>query len=294
VTAALRTATPADHPAVAALLQRSGLPLAGVPADLAGFVVADQDGRIGGAAALEAYGAVGLLRSVVVDPEFRNEGLGAALVERVLGAARRAGIADVFLLTTTADRYFPRHGFRAVPRDVAPAALEASAEFRGACPASAVLMHRRLQPSRVLVLCTGNSARSQIAEALLARKGGDRLEVASAGARPAPRVHPLALQVLREHGITWPERAPRGIDAVVDRAWDVVITVCDHAREACPVLPGHPARVHWGLADPARVEGSDGERLEAFRETYLLLDRLTDRFAAELDLPSPLPIGPHG
>jgi protein-tyrosine-phosphatase len=142
----------------------------------------------------------------------------------------------------------------------------------------------------VLVLCTGNSARSQIAEALLATRGRAAVEVASAGARPAPRVHPLALEVLRAHGIEWPERTPRAIDAVADREWDYVITVCDHAREACPVLPGHPAAVHWGLSDPARVEGTEEERRRAFEETYGLLERLVGRFLTETISISPAPV----
>jgi len=290
VTVALRPATPADHTRVTALLERLGLPLAGVPSDLAGFVVAEADGRIVGTAAVEAYGRAGLLRSVAVDPDRRGAGLGAALVNRVLEGARANGVDDIFLLTTTAERYFPRHGFGVASREEVPEALQASAEFRGACPASAVLMRRRLeQPARVLVLCTGNSARSQIAEALLSAKAAGRLEVASAGARPAPRVHPLALAVLREHGIDWPERAPQGIDAVMDREWDYVITVCDHAREVCPILPGQPAAIHWGISDPARAEGSEAERRRAFTETYELLDRLTDRFLAETGGPSRRP-----
>ena len=278
----LRPGSSADHAQVTALLERLDLPLAGVPPDLAGFTVAERDGRVVGTAALEQFGTVGLLRSVAVDAAQRGAGLGARLVDHVLDRARAAGIEDVFLLTTTAERYFPRHGFESVPRAEAPAALQASAEFRGACPASAVLMRRRIaRPARVLVLCTGNSARSQIAEALLATKGRGRVEAASAGARPAPRVHPLALAVLREHGIMWPERTPQGIDVVAEREWDYVITVCDHAREACPILPGQPAAVHWGMSDPARVEGSEAERREAFRQTYDLLDRLITGFLAK-------------
>lgn len=287
MTATLRPATAADHAQVTALLDRSGLPLAGVPAGLERFVVAEGEGRIVGTAAVEAYGSVGLLRSVAVDAEHRSAGLGAALVERALGEARAAGVEDVFLLTTTAERYFPRHGFAVVSRDDVPAALQASAEFRGACPASATIMRQQLRrPRRVLVLCTGNSARSQIAEALLLRKGAGRFEVASAGARPAARVHPLALAVLRKHGVEWPERTPQGIDTVADRDWDFVITVCDHAREACPFLPGQPEKIHWGMSDPARAEGSEAERQRAFLETYELLDRLTDRFLAETAAPA--------
>ncbi len=144
MTATLRPAGPADHAAVTALLERSGLPLAGVRSGLEGFVVAEREGRIVGTAAVEAYGDVGLLRSVAVDAELRSAGLGAALVERVLDAARATGVHDVFLLTTTAERYFPRHGFVVASRDDVPAALHASAEVRGACPASATVMRRRL------------------------------------------------------------------------------------------------------------------------------------------------------
>ncbi len=282
MTAVLRAAKPADHPPVTALLDRLGLPLAGVSSDLDGFVVAESAGRIVGTAAVEAYGHVGLLRSVAVDPDLQGAGLGAALVERVLDAARAAGVDDVFLLTTTAERYFPRHGFAVVSRDDVPAALHASAEVRGACPASATVMRRRLEhPRRVLVLCTGNSARSQMAEALFAHKGAGRFEASSAGARPASRVHPFAIDVLREHGIEWPERLPKGLDAVADREWDFVITVCDHAREACPIFPGHPVTLHWGMSDPARASGSEAERRRAFADTYALLERCVDRFMVE-------------
>ncbi|MGH7628065.1 MAG: arsenic resistance N-acetyltransferase ArsN2 [Gemmatimonadales bacterium] len=144
MTATLRPAGPADHAAVTALLERSALPVAGVSSGLDGFVVAEREGRIVGTAAMEAYGDVGLLRSVAVAPELRSAGLGAALVERVLDGARAAGVHDVFLLTTTAERYFPRHGFAVASRNDVPAALHASAEFRGACPASATVMRRRL------------------------------------------------------------------------------------------------------------------------------------------------------
>jgi N-acetylglutamate synthase-like GNAT family acetyltransferase/protein-tyrosine-phosphatase len=282
VTALLRQATAADYPQITALLEQLGLPLAGVSSTLDGFAVAEGERGILGTAALERYAGSGLLRSVAVDPGHRSTGLGSALVAYVLDQARAAGIGEVFLLTTTAERYFPRHGFAVASREDVPAALQASAEFRGACPASAVLMRRRLAPpSRVLVLCTGNSARSQIAEALLGTKGRGTISAASAGARPASRVHPLALAVLREHGIEWPERTPQGIDAVADQEWDWVITVCDQAKEVCPILPGHPARVHWGMADPARAEGSDAERMQAFRDTYDLLDSLITQFLAE-------------
>src|SRR5688572_4680552 len=99
MTAGLRRATAADHPQVTALLVRLGLPLAGISPELGGFVVAERDGVVLGTAALEQYGAVGLLRSVAVDPVHRGSGLGATLVDAVLDRARSSGVEDVFLLT---------------------------------------------------------------------------------------------------------------------------------------------------------------------------------------------------
>ena len=126
-------------------------------------------------------------------------------------------------------------------------------------------------PFRILVLCTGNSARSQIAEALLAARGAGRIEAASAGSHPAARVHPVAVTTLRAHRIRWEGKVPKRIDDVTDRPWDLLITVCDHANESCPIFPGSPPRVHWGLPDPAAVQGDLAAA--AFEEAYHELDR---------------------
>ena len=128
-------------------------------------------------------------------------------------------------------------------------------------------------PFRILVLCTGNSARSQIAEALLATRGAGRIEAGSAGSHPAGRVSPFAVSTLRTHRIRWEDRVPKTIDEVAGRPWDLLITVCDHANESCPLFPGTPPRVHWGLPDPAGVQGMEAEIAAAFEETYHELDR---------------------
>ena len=127
-------------------------------------------------------------------------------------------------------------------------------------------------PVRVLFVCTGNSARSQIAEALLTTKGAGRFVAGSAGSHPAARVNPGAVRVLAEAGIAWEGRVPKTIDAVMGQRWDIVITVCDHAKEACPIFPGQPVQAHWGMPDPAEVEG-DELRARAFRDTFQLLSR---------------------
>ncbi len=136
------------------------------------------------------------------------------------------------------------------------------------------------KPLRVLILCTGNSARSQIAEALLNRKGAGRIVAGSAGSHPAQRVNPLAVKALAEAGIDWRGHAPQGIDAVFKDPWDIVITVCDKAKEACPIFPGRPITAHWGMPDPAEVVGTDEERLRAFRDALTLLGRRIDLLLA--------------
>jgi arsenate reductase len=137
-------------------------------------------------------------------------------------------------------------------------------------------------PFRILILCTGNSARSQIAEALVHSLGRGRVEVASAGSHPAGVVNPLAVAVLREAGIEWQGRVPRSVEGLERERWDMVITVCDHARDACPVFPDARAAVHWGMEDPAAVSGAQEVQLEAFRYTYRVLQR---RVQALLGLP---------
>jgi len=138
----LRQAGQADHNAVTTLLRDLKLPLEGVAEWLGRFWVAEHQGRVVGVAGMERYGDSGLLRSVAVAPEWQGSGIGRTLVDRVLEEGRAAGVLDVYLLTTSAEHYFPRLGFACVDRDAVPAAVQASPEFTGACPASAVVMHR--------------------------------------------------------------------------------------------------------------------------------------------------------
>ncbi len=125
-------------------------------------------------------------------------------------------------------------------------------------------------PIRVLFVCTHNSARSQIAEALLGRYGGHDFEAHSAGTE-ATRVNPYAIRVLAELGIDWSGARSKVITELLDRQFDYVITVCDRARETCPVFPGSQNTLHWGLDDPSEVEGTDEQRLAAFRRTQVEL-----------------------
>jgi arsenate reductase len=124
------------------------------------------------------------------------------------------------------------------------------------------------RPIRVLFVCTHNSARSQIAEALLRDYGGAEFEVLSAGTE-VTRVNPFAIRVLADLGIDASGARSKSITEFLDQRFDYVITVCDRARETCPVFPGSENTMHWGLDDPSEVEGTDEERLAAFRGTQL-------------------------
>jgi arsenate reductase len=119
-------------------------------------------------------------------------------------------------------------------------------------------------PIRVIFVCTGNSARSQMAEALLRREGGDRFEVVSAGVEPRG-VNPLTIRALGEAGIDVAAARSKSVTEFLGQPFDYVITVCDRARESCPVFPGGAQTLHWGFDDPAEAEGSEAERLAVFR-----------------------------
>ena len=127
---------------------------------------------------------------------------------------------------------------------------------------------------RVLILCTGNSARSQMAEGLLRQLGGGRFEAESAGTRPVG-VRPEAVAVMREVGVDISGQRSKSVDEFAGQEFDAVITVCDNARENCPVFPARAERVHWSFDDPAAVEGDEAARLAAFR-------RVRDEIAARL------------
>jgi len=136
------------------------------------------------------------------------------------------------------------------------------------------------RPLRVLFVCTGNSARSQMAQTVLNRKGRGRFVAESAGSQPAERVNPLAISTLEHHGFFWTGHAPQGLDVVIEQPWDFVITVCDRAKETCPIFPGQPVIAHWGMPDPAEVTGTEEERQRVFDDTLLLISRRLDLFLA--------------
>lgn len=139
-------------------------------------------------------------------------------------------------------------------------------------------MNENLNVKRVLILCTGNSARSQMAEGLLRHGAGDRFEVFSAGI-VASFVRPPAIAVMREMGIDISGHRSKSVDGFIDQEFDYVITVCDHANERCPIFPGAAKRVHWSIDDPV-VPGNEQTQLTAFRAAR---DELAKRIRGFID-----------
>lgn len=132
-----------------------------------------------------------------------------------------------------------------------------------------------MEKKRVLILCTGNSARSQMAEGILRDIAGDRFDVESAGVEPS-HVRPEAIEAMSDIGIDITSHRSKSVDEFTGDEFDHIITVCDNARESCPVFPGNAERIHWSFDDPAAVEGTREERVDAFRRIREeIYDRLT-------------------
>ena len=133
---------------------------------------------------------------------------------------------------------------------------------------------------QVLILCTANSARSQMAEGLLRSLAAERFEVFSAGSKPSV-VHPLAIAAMDDHGIDIRSQYSKHLNEYLQQPFDYVITVCDNAAESCPVFPGPAQRIHWGFPDPAAVQGSYTERLASFRIVRDSIEAQLRRWLAE-------------
>ena len=132
----------------------------------------------------------------------------------------------------------------------------------------------------VLILCTGNSCRSHLAEAILRAAAGDLLEVASAGSKPAGYVHPLAIRALAEIGIDASAHRSKHLSEFLDRNVETVITVCGNADQVCPMFPGQMNRYHWGFDDPAHATGSEDEQFAVFQRVRDEIRRVFEAYAA--------------
>jgi len=137
-----------------------------------------------------------------------------------------------------------------------------------------------MKPPAILILCTGNSCRSHLAEGILRNALGESFRVESAGSKPAGFVHPLAIKVMREIGMDISAHHSKHLDAFLDDRVETVITVCGNADQACPMFPGQVNRHHWGFDDPAHATGSEEEQLAVFRRVRDEIRRVFEAYAA--------------
>lgn len=141
-------------------------------------------------------------------------------------------------------------------------------------------MSETVNKPKVLILCTGNSCRSHMAEGILRHVAGDLFEVHSAGSKPAGYVHPLAVEALREIGIDISGHESKHLDRFLDAGVQVVITVCDNANESCPVFPGKVSRHHWGFEDPPKAAREGESEMDAFRRIRDEIRKVFEAYAA--------------
>lgn len=279
----IERATPACLEQVLEILTQAELPHEGVKEHLRGFLVArNSNGIILGCVGLERHAELGLLRSAAVLPAYRGQGVGNKLIRELISQAASDGLIEIALLTTTARDYFEKYfGFKEAKRSRYELRLQNSPEWNLPRCSSAAFMTLQLHlkaavptpaslpiptsKTCVLILCTGNSARSQMAEGILRCDGGASFEVHSAGMKPSS-VRPEAIQVMLEIGIDISGHRSKSVDEFAGQYFDYVITVCDNAKEACPVFPGQAKRVHQSFEDPPPLGvGSEKYRLAIFR-----------------------------
>lgn len=138
-----------------------------------------------------------------------------------------------------------------------------------------------MEPKKVLVVCTGNSCRSIMAEALINHLGPGRYQAWSAGSHPVGYIHPGSIATLKRHGVNPGHPHSKSWNAMASHAFDLIITVCDEAAgETCPVFPGHPQKLHWSIPDPGKVAGTDDDILAAFDHTFFLLKQRIEELMA--------------
>jgi protein-tyrosine-phosphatase/DNA-binding transcriptional ArsR family regulator len=153
-------------------------------------------------------------------------------------------------------------------------------------PAPPIVTKRSSRAKQVLFLCTGNSARSQIAEALIRDMSGGAVEAASAGSKPKP-LHANAVRVMRKRGIDISKNRTKHLDEFVDRRFDIVVTLCDRVREVCPEFPRHPRRAHWSIPDPALEGSTNRASYPAFERTAVELETRIGFLLHQLHAPNP-------
>jgi len=241
------------------------------------------NGTLIACAAIELHKNDGLLRSVAVAKEYRGNGHGAAVLKAALILARLKKLRSLYLITDNAEVFFEQQGFRPIERTLLPVSIAGSKQAAGECGAQAQVMYRALpeSPPLFLVLCTGNSCRSQMAHAYLAKYLAGRADVYSAGVE-THGLNPGAVAILMEDGLDITQHTSNHVDEYRHLRFDFILTVCDHAKETCPWIPGDALRIHHNFSDPSKVKASQEEVHAAFLRTREEISRYCRKLAEAL------------
>lgn len=262
------------------ILSKSNLPTADIDLNNQLFIGYSEDEQLKGIGALEVYDNCALLRSLAVIDNGKKRGIGSKLVSALIDKAKTENIEQLFLLTETASAFFLKKGFKTIDRVEVPESILASEEFSKLCPTSASCMTLKFidkMKKNILVLCTGNSCRSQIADGYLkSMLDESEWNVYSAGVE-THGVNPKAIATMKRDGIDISNNTSNHIDEYADVKFDHVITVCDNAKERCPYFPTEANKVHHNFPDPAKATGSESEvnaEFDSVRE--MIKNYLTD------------------
>lgn len=249
----IRPAQNTDKEAIIELLKKNNLPTRDLTGELQDFFVIKDGEKVIAVIGLETHGDHGLLRSMATDTAYRNNGNATSLVNELFTLARSKKLKDIYLLTTTAEKYFDKKGFVKIDRDLAPEEIKQTAEFTGLCPSSAVLMKKEVAPKKkVLFVCIENSNRSQMSQAFASILGGENVEAYSAGSKPSGVVNPKAVTAMKELGYDLSVHDSKSLKEVEQYApFDAVITM--GCGDACPWMPAKKF-IDWEIPDPKHMD----------------------------------------
>lgn len=248
---------PADSPGIRekiiALLQQNHLPVSDIGEHTLLFAFTDDNDSLIGSAGLEIFDRIALVRSISVQPSQQHSGLGSIIIKELENIAREKSITDLYLLTTTADKFFSRQGYSVVKRNELPESIRKTSEFTSVCPASAIAMKKALTlKKKILFVCVENSNRSQMSQAFATMLGENRIEAYSAGSKPSGKINPKAIAAMSEIGYDLSHHESKSLEEVKQYApFDAVVTM--GCGDACPWMPAKEF-IDWQIPDPRNME----------------------------------------
>jgi arsenate reductase len=265
----LRIVSPAEQPeALRRLISQTELKFPEQDAESVHWTGLASDNELIACAGVEVHGADGLLRSVAVSPQFQGKGYGSMLIQTAILVARIQKLSTLYLFTDHASGFFVKHGFQKTGRETLPTRIAQSKQAVADCGTHADILYGPVPatPPVFLVLCTGNSCRSQMAHAYLEHFLAGTGQVYSAGIE-THGLNPGAVSILQEDGLDITHHTSNHVNEYRDVHFDLILTVCDHAKEHCPWIPGNALRIHHNFSDPSKVQGTSAEIHSAFLQT---------------------------